>query len=210
MTRSVAAVACAIVLGATAAGAQSNVFTSVFRFPGTAPLNFAGKKVAAVVIVDDNGLRVSAEEALASEITTLGPVGVAAYRIIPREELADKDRAKGWLDRAGVEGAVTMRLVDVTKRQVYSSVVWSSGYYGDFWNYYGNAWGSVYPIGKAGTETTIAVETVVYDVARGTPVWGGVSETTNPKDVGNFMKKLVKDIVKQLQKEGLVRKEPVS
>src|SRR5438105_1621846 len=84
--------------------------------------------VTAVVMVEDLSLQMSAEEALAREISARGPVGVASYRIVPREDLKDKDKAKGWLERAGVQGLVSMKIVDTDKQKVYSSVVWSSGY----------------------------------------------------------------------------------
>jgi len=181
-------------------------FTSTWKAPGTGPLNFAGKRVAALVITTDDALRMSAEEALAREITARGPTGVAAYRVIPREELTDKDKARGWFERSAVEGVVAMRVVGVDKTRSYSAVVWSSGYYGNFWDYYGTGWATVTPIGKGRVDTTLAVETLLFRVSDATLLWAGISETTNPKDAGTFMKNLVNVLVKELRKQGLVRK----
>ena len=61
--------------------------------PGT---TFGGKKVAALVIDKDESLRVSGEEALVRELTARGIQGVASYRIVPREELQNADRARVW------------------------------------------------------------------------------------------------------------------
>jgi hypothetical protein len=196
-----AAAACSVGLAAA-----SHNLTSTWKAPGTGPLDFAGKKVVALVITDDQGLRMSAEEALAREITARGPNGVPSYRLIPREELTDKDKVKGWFDRSAVEGVVAMRIVGVDKFTTYSAVVWSSGYYGNFYDYYGNGWGTVTPIGKGKVNTTLAVETLLYQMSDAKLIWASVSETTNPKDAGSFMKGLVEVVVKALQKEGLVRK----
>jgi len=49
-----------IVMCAALAALAQNDFVSTWKAPGTAPLDFAGRKVAAVLIVDDTGLRVSA------------------------------------------------------------------------------------------------------------------------------------------------------
>ena len=182
--------------------------TSTWKAPGTGPLNFADKRVAALVITTDDALRMSAEAALAREITARGPKGVAAYTLIPREELTDKDKAKAWFERSGVEGVVAMRIVGVDKTTSYSAVVWSSGYYGNFWDYYGTGWATVTPIGKGRVDTTLAVETLLFRVSDATLLWAGISETTNPKDAGTFMKNLVNVLVKELQKQGLVRKAP--
>jgi hypothetical protein len=182
--------------------------TSTWKAPGAGPLNFAGKRVAALVITTDDALRMSAEAALAREITARGPKGVAAYTLVPREELTDKDKAKAWFERSGVEGVVAMRIVGMDKTRSYSAVVWSSGYYGNFWDYYGTGWATVTPIGKGRVDTTLAVETLLFQVSDATLVWAGISETTNSKDAGTFMKDLVNVLVKELQKQGLVRKAP--
>jgi len=50
------------------------------------------------------------------------------------------------------------------------------------------------------------VETLLYRVSDATLLWASVSETTNPKDAGTFMKGLATAVVKELQKDGLVSK----
>lgn len=190
---------------ATFAGAAANDFISTWKAPGAAPLNFAGRKVAAVLVSEDTNLRVSAEEALAREITARGPVGVPSYRIIPREELKKPESAKSWFERTGVQGLVILRPVKTETDKVYSSFVWTSGYYNYAYDYWGSAWGAVYPIGAGREVKTITVETLMYDLVKGTPIWAGVSRTTDPKDVQSYIKSLAADIVKQLEKDGLVR-----
>jgi hypothetical protein len=187
---------------------SDNDFISTWKAPGTEPLNFTGKKVAAVLIIDDNNLRVSAEEALAREITARGSIGVPAYRIIPKEELTKKDAAKGWFERAGIAGLVVLRLVQTDTTKVYDSAIWVSGYYGYAWDYWGSSWASVYPLGKAREEKTHTVEVLLYDLSKGAPIWAGVSRTTDPKDVQTYIKGLTIDVVKKLQSEGLVRTTP--
>jgi hypothetical protein len=185
--------------------AADNQFISTWRPDGVTTVNFAGRKVAAVVVTDDTGLRVSAEEALAREITARGPVGVPAYRIIPREEVKKSESAKGWFERAGVQGLVIVRPVETETQKVYSSAVWTSGYYNYAWDYWGTSWGAVYPIGGGRDQRTITVETLMYDLVKGAPIWAGVTRTTDPKDVQSYMKSLAADIVKQLGKDGIVR-----
>lgn len=203
MRVAVAAVALAAFVGAS----QSNDFISTWKAPGAEAINFAGRKVAAVLIVDDHGLRVSGEEALARGLSARGSIGVPAYTIIPKEELANKDAAKGWFERAGVQGLAILRLVQTDQEKVYSSAVWSSGYYGSAWDYWGNGWATVYPLGKGRVETTITVETLLFDLSKGTPIWAGASRTTDPKNVQQYITRLTSDVVKQLEKAGLISKD---
>lgn len=198
----------AFVLAVTLTVLTADDFVSTWKAPGAGPMNFAGRKVAGVIIVDDDSLRVSGEEALAREISARGPNGVPAYRIIPKEEVKKKDAAKGWFERAGVQGLVVLRPVQTEINKVYSSAMWVSGYYGNAWDYWGYGWGAAYPLGKGRDQRTITVETLLYDLSNGSPIWAGVSRTTDPKDVQSYMKRLASDVVKQLEKEGLVKKSP--
>jgi hypothetical protein len=196
----------ALVVCAALAAVAQNDFVSTWKAPGAAPIDFTGRKVATVFILDDNNIRVAAEEALAREVTARGSVGVPTYRILPKELLSKKDEAKAWFERQGIAGLVVLRLVQTDKEKVYSSAIWASGYYNYAWDYWGYGWASVYPIGKAREERTFTVETLLFDLSKGTPIWAGVTRTTDPKDVQSYVKQLAKDVVKQLEKEGLVKK----
>ena len=189
--------------GVTAA-AQTHALRSTWRAPGVESFDFRGQKVAAVIISRDESLRISGEEALAREITAQGPEGVAAYRVIPREELEDPAKARAWFERTGVSGVVTMRLVSVEQETSYSSSVWMTSAYSSFSNYYLTSWQTVTPLGRR-EDTVVAVETLLYDVAGGKLLWASVSESTNPTQIGTFMEGLIKVVVAELQRRGLVR-----
>ena len=181
-------------------------FKSTWNAPGAGPLNFAGKKVVALVIADDQNLEISSEEALGRELIARGVDGVAAYRLIPREELRDKDKAKGWFTRANVAGVVVMRLVGAPQgdglhaRHVGVAILrFTVGYYG-----YG--WGTVYVSGSAREDTVVTIETLVFDVPKDKLLWAGVSEKTNPSGAQQVVKDLVKEAIKEMSKVGLVPK----
>ena len=180
-------------------------FVNVWKSPEVARLNFAGKKVAALVITDNQSLQMSGEEALTRELTARGVTGTPTYRFVPREELKSAETAKDWFERAKVEGVVALRPVRAEEGREYTAVVWSSGYYPTFWGYYGYGWSSAYvtPIGGRDT-TTITVETLVYDLTRDQLVWAATSETKDPKNLQDFVKDLVKGAVNEMKKMKLV------
>jgi hypothetical protein len=185
--------------------AQSYEFKSTWKLQGAEKLDMAGKKVTAVLISRDDSLRMSVEEAVARELTARGKVGVAAYRSIPAELLEDPDKARGWFERTGVSAVIVMRVLSVDKEKVASAVVWSTMYYQDFNNYYATGWGNAIPI-RTRDVTTIAVETLLFEVASGKLIWGSVTESTNPKNVQTYIAGLADEIGKQLQREGVVPK----
>ena len=52
----------------------------------------------------------------------------------------------------------------------------------------------------------MTVETLVYDLSKGTPLWAGASRTTDPKNVQSYIKRLASDVVKRLEQDGLIVK----
>src|SRR5262245_55624109 len=134
-------VAALFVVAATAAGvvqlsAQTAKLRTTWAAPDVGPMSYAGKKVAAIAITSDMDVRMSAEEAMAREISARGPQGIAAYRAIPKELLADKNQAQQWFAKTGVAGVITIRVVNVDKSLEYSSFVVGAAYYQTFSAYY--------------------------------------------------------------------------
>jgi len=192
-----------ILAAATIAVVQAAKFTSVWVAPDISSIGFAGKKVAALVITKDDGLRQSAEEALVRQLDALGIQGEASYRLAPAPVLQDKDKARAWFEKVGVEGVVAMRLVSADKVTTYSPATFTTGYYGSLWGYYGYSWGVAWSPAFSSEDTKIVVETLIFSVPKDKLLWAGVSETTNPKNTDVFMKDLVSKAVKEMKKQGL-------
>jgi hypothetical protein len=180
-------------------------FTSVWRSSDAGSVSFAGKKIAALVITQDDSLRVAGEEALVRELTARRLQSVATYRIAPKEELQSADRARSWFEKAAVEGVVAMRPVSRDKRTTYNEGTWISPAYSTLWGYYGYGWGGVYVPGSIERDTVVVVETLIYSVPRNQLLWAAVSETKNPKTLQRVVEDLVKESVKELHKQGLAR-----
>ena len=198
--------AIAVVAGTLLSAAPT--FTSAWRSPDAGSVSFAGKKVAALVIAQDDSLRMAGEEALVRELTARGFQAVASYRIIPAPVLKNADEAKGWYEKSGVEGVVAMRPVKKEARTAYNPGTWVSPYYGTMWGYYGYGWGSVYIPGSVDRNEVIVVESTIYSIPKNALLWGGVSETKDPKTLQKFIGDLVKASVEQLQEQGLAKSVP--
>ena len=194
-------------IAVVAAVSASAKFTSTWKAPGAQGVSFAGKKVVGLIVHEDMSLRMSAEEALVQELGARGVQGVAAYRLIPKEEIRDPQRVKTWFEKAGAAGVVMMRLIDLSKEKTPSMVVWQSAtYYNSLWSYYPYSWGATYEIVPSRTDVKVIVETIIFDVAAGHMVWAGTSESTNPKGAQTLVKDIVKAAGEEMRKDGLVRK----
>ena len=207
MRRSSIVPALAVMLAVTLSAASVS-FKSTYKSINAGSVTFGGKKVAALVITQDDSLRVAGEEGLARELTARGMQGVATYRIAPKEELQNGDRAKVWFEKANVDGVVAVRPVSSEKRTSYTSGTWTSPYYSTLWGYYGYGWGSAYIPGSSEDNTFVVVESTIYSVPRNELLWAAVSETKDPKNLQRFIEDLVKASVKEMQKQGLAKNQP--
>jgi hypothetical protein len=196
------------ILTAGLLAAEDPKFTSTWKWMDAKSVSFAGSKIAALVITKDESLRVSGEEALVRELAGRGLQAVATYRIIPRPELEDAEKAKVWYDKAAVEGVVALRPVGSEKVKSYSPAVWTSAPYGSFWGYYPYGWSTLYIPASTREDTVIGVETLVFSVKLNQLLWAGMSETKNPKNLQQFVKDLVVEAAKEMQKQGLIAKKP--
>ena len=183
-------------------------FTSTFKSLDAGSTNFVGKKVAALVISNDLGVRVPAEEAMVRELNARGIQGIATYKIVPKEEMTRAESAKPWFDKYGVEGVVVIRPVSAERRTSYTSGFWTSPNYGSFWSYYGYGWGSVYIPGSAQRETAVVLETTIYSVTRNQLLWAAVTESATSRNLQAFIEELSKETVKEMQKQGLAKGQP--
>ena len=192
-----------LLFAASVSVAAAPKFLATWKSPEVSRLNFANKKVAALVITDSQSLQMSGEEALARELIERNVNGTATYRFVPREELKSAEKARVWFERMKVDGVVALRPVR-RETQEYSPVVWSSGYYPDFWGYYGYGWTNVVVLPSSRDTTIITVETLIYDLTKNQLVWAATSETRDPKNLQEFVKDLVNAAVKEMKKMKLV------
>jgi hypothetical protein len=193
----------ALAAGTVVYGAK---FRSTWKAPDVDRLNFAGKKVAAVVITDDQDLQISAEEELARQLTALGVQGVASYRLVPRELLRDKVRVKEWFQQSGTAGLVVLRVVAAEKEISYTPDLWVTSMYASPWDYYAYGWSTAIGGVSRREDLVVTIETLVYNVPMSKLVWAGVSEKTNPKGAQKVVKELVGAVVSEMRKDGLVPK----
>jgi hypothetical protein len=189
------------------AAAASTKFISTWRNPVGGSFSQAGKKVAVFVLSPDITLRQGPEETLAAEMRKRGVDCLAGYTVLPGELAKDMEKAKAFVKKSGITGAILMRVIGKENKTYYTpDTMWYAGpYYPTFWGYWNYGWTTVYTSGYLTTDTVVSIETLVYSVEQDTLLWAGRSETTNPKDVRKVVKDLVAAAGKEMRKAGLVR-----
>jgi hypothetical protein len=185
--------------------AAKTKFSSVWKAPEAGGVSFGGQKIAALVIDADDSLRVSGEEALANELSARGMQGVPSYRIVPKPVLSNAEEARGFFERAGIQGVVAFRVINDERRVTYQPATWSNTYYSTLWGYYGYGWGVVYDPGYKRDDRFISLESLVFSVPKNALIWAGMSTTENPKSAQAVVAEVVKEAVNEMRKQGLAK-----
>ncbi len=198
----------AVLLTLTLATAGSTKYVSIYLSPAAGPGSLAGKRVAAFVVIPEQSMREGREETLASELRQRGLDCMAGYTVLPGEFVRDREKAKEFLKKANISGAVLIRLLGDEEKTSYSAgTVWyTQPYYPTFWGYWNYGWAAVYVPGYKWTDRVITLETLIYSIDKDELLWAGRSESTNPKDIRKFVKDLVDAAGKEMRKAGLVQK----
>jgi hypothetical protein len=171
------------------------------------------RRILIIGMSENPAVRADFEDALSSKITGDGFEAIPGNSILLRPDSSklDVDYLKGQIQDHKIDAVITSRLVKMDKKTIYvpgQSYVVPYAYYSGFYGYYGTVYRQVYSPDYLRNETTVRVETNLYSV---TPpnedlVWTAVSDTFNPKNADKAISGLVKLVVKQLEREGILSK----
>jgi hypothetical protein len=195
---------------AVTAGCAGTGFVSSSKSPTAQPLDLSDAKVAAVVIMEDQTQRRSAENVLAQEISAQGAVGVPMYSIHADSTPKDEPAVRAALERAQVKGLVVMRPVSIELDATVTPVKSSESTQREYWgSYYSSAWGTPYGTeqvtgGDLIPKRTVIVETLVYSMPQNQLVWSGQSKHVNPAELESSIRELAQATARELRKQGLI------
>ena len=177
--------------------------------------NFAGgplKKIAFFFVEKDEHIRRAVEDQ-ATRSASGGTQIVPGYTIFPTIE-ADKEKVKSRLIAEGYDGALVGRLVAQVRTETYrppQTYIVPGGpyfgmnpYFGSFDGYYGNAYALGYSPGYSRQDTRYVVETLLYKLPEGKPIWSGTSESVNPRSTQELVAEISRLVGKELRGEKLI------
>jgi hypothetical protein len=175
-------------------------------------------KVLVVGVAQNLEVRADFEDGMAAQIARPGIQTIPGNQILLRPDpkaKPDLDYLRAQIRDNQIDAVVVSRLLKVDKKVISvpsSTYVAPFPYYYSFYGYLGAVYPVVYDPGYTREDTTVSVETNVYATSKpdGDLVWTGVSESFNPKSAKKVADGLIKDVPKQMEKDGLLSKKPGS
>lgn len=177
----------------------AKTFESTWKSPDAEPVDFSGKKIAALIVTKNMGARTAAEDMLANQITERGGVGIAGYTVVDQSDMQDKEKVKSVLVAAGFSGAVVMRpvLAGGQQKDPYTK---DSAQYQKFMGFSDESGGDMKK------KARFYVEVYVYSFLQDKLLWVGRS-ATKASTADELISDIAAGVAEQLNKDGLIRKK---
>jgi hypothetical protein len=147
------------------------------------------------------------EDGFVNALSSRGIRGTASYTLFPTTPLPDQPAARDAIQNGGYDGVLVSTMHGVKERMTVEPGV---AYGGPFWGgYYGPAWGSAWGPGYVETDTFVKFETTLWDPhGNGKMIWSDVTQTTNPSSAPDFIQSLLKTVIPEMDKAGLLPPSP--
>jgi hypothetical protein len=183
--------------------------------------NYEGQtfhKILVIGVAQNLEVRADFEDEMAAQIARPGIQTIPGNQILLRPDpkvKLDLDYLRGQIRDNQVDAVVVSRLLKVDKKVTSipsSTYIAPYPYYYSFYGYLAAVYPLVYDPGYTREDTTVSVETNVYATSKpdGDLVWNGVSKSFNPKSAKKVADGLVKEVPKQMEKDGLLPKKAPS
>jgi len=175
-------------------------------------------KVLVIGVAQNLEVRADFEDEMASKIARPGIETIPGNQILLRPDpkaRPDLDYLRAQIRDHHIDAVVVSRLLKVDKKVISipsSTYIAPFPYYYSFYGYLGAVYPVIYDPGYEREDTTVSVETNVYATSKpdGDLVWTGISDSFNPKSAKKVADGLVKEVPKQMEKDGLLPKHPPS
>ncbi len=194
------------------AACNSTKVTSSWVSPDATAVNLSVKKimVAALLPDKDRELKKSMEKKLVRELNEKGINAVSAYEMYgPKYFPQNEKKAISKLQEEGVDGVLTVVLMDKNKEERYnpgSSRIAPVGIYRNWFGYYSSIYGRVYSPGYYTSANKYYWESNLYDLKPEKLLYSAQSQSFEPSSIAQLANDYSEKILSDMTKQGLVAK----
>jgi len=174
------------------------------------------RRIFIAVLTGDATVRNTLESDLAEAAAQNGYTPIKSSERFPasftNQQPPSKDEVIQQVRETNADGIFTTTLLkkETESRYVRGSTTYAPypaySYYGSFTNYYSHWYGPVYQPGYYTQDKVYYLESNLFDAATENILWSAQSETYNPTKISSFSKKYTDVMMKQLVKDGVLRK----
>jgi hypothetical protein len=169
------------------------------------------RNVMVLAIDASPGGRRKYEDRFVNELSGRGMEAIQSYRVLPLDGQLEEAALRAAVAQGGYDGVIATRLLAVDQDQVYvpptEYVTMGAGYGRGLYGYYGMGYSVRTTPGYIKTNTTVRLETHIYDAGTEKLIWAGHSDTFDPATPDAAIKSVVSLIATRLERDRLIPKK---
>jgi hypothetical protein len=172
--------------------------------PPAAPI----QDVLIIVVIDNLEIRGIFEKHFKDWLAVKGVESDTSIDVLPIKDdnKLEKAAIAEAVDQYENDTVLITHLVGFAETEVFSRD--RPQYYFNYYGFYNYAWGYVYWPTIYGEKVQFTLETGLYDVETESLIWAGESRLKNPKTTGQAIDQVVKAVIEELEKNGLLPRKP--
>ena len=146
------------------------------------------------------------ESAMVTEFEKKGVKAIPSAKVLGEQEI-NKENVVAAAEKSQVQTVLVTRLVGTKEEQVYhppTSYGVPDPYYRRWDSYYPHMYDYAYTPGYMATYKNVVLETSVFDVKERHLIWSAASETFEPQNINEEIKKLSEVLVRKMRDSKLV------
>ena len=186
--------------------ASSTKIKSHWKNPTATASSLQFTKMLVMVTIKQELTRKVAEDKAVRLIEARGKAkAIPSYSILQMNELDDKELVKSKISSMGFDGVILMRYAGSEDEKKYEQTEgWQN--YDYFYGVYCPACGAVYN-STTPNGVKVFIETMFFSLKEEKLIWSGITETKDPKNPAKVVGEIAEEVVKTLQKEGVMEKK---
>ena len=161
-------------------------------------------KIVVIMAAKMPEIRKIFEDRFVAELDKRGNNAIQSYRIIPMEQLSDREFAKSKIEDEGADTVLLSRLVDskTVEAEISGNIYAVPGPYHGWRTYYDTVFltGSSY----TGNMQVAYIETNVYDMKSEKLIWSAHSKTERSEGEQQLINAFIKVIISKLASAGII------
>jgi hypothetical protein len=169
-------------------------------------------KVLVLGVSQNPSVRADFEDALSEKVSRPGVEAVPGNTILLRPESTQLDLAylKTQIRDNKIDAVIMSRLIKDEKQVTYipgDNYFIAYPTHRTFYGYYGTVYAQVYSPDYLREDRKVRIETKLYAATApdGELIWTGISDTFNPESAHKVVKGLVKLVVREMEKDGVLK-----
>ena len=172
--------------------------------------NYKGQVLDQIFVIgvsSSEGSRRSFEDRFVEGLAEIGIEASASHTVLPSGEKLQEGSIQSAAETAGADAVLITHVVGEETEQRWNPPVYHTvpGYYrGGYYGYYTSVFDYTHSPGYYTSHTILKLETNLYDVESGNMIWSGRSESFDPTSEKQVTRELIRGVVKELSKQGMI------